>query len=343
MKFKLVIYTSLTIIRFLLGLVTYWEIIEFKHYVLFIHPPILLLSYFVIYKGVKERYKIFVLAALVVDLVLPLYGIINIVLFSFFYILFSKFTVRADSDVYDWSTSNPEIKEFIEAKHILIEKDLNKSLEEEMHESLQVRAYIDILETDDIPLKLSVIEKLSSQVGSRSVFLLTMALDDDDYEIRYFANNALNKIEESLMRKIEDEDKNLKNSSNDYKNYNSRGNSYLHLYSSGLLNTESKKHFLELAHNDYLVSLQLMPAQHDIILKIVQIHLLTENYEGVLDIIDSANVNEKQAVARLQFYRMEANFYLKRFNQVQEDANKIKQSGSENKIISDLSKWWASG
>lgn len=282
-------------------------------------------------------------AFLVIDIFLPVFGFISIGLFLLLEPLYKKIYKNSDIDVYDIPMGEESFNEYTTEKRVLIKGLSSELIEDELYENYQIQPYLDIFNQEDLDLKLNAIEKLSRSSSNESVQILKKGLDDLSYEVRYFANNALDKIEKSMFSKIDIAADNIKRFPNDFHNYNTRGQLYLDTYFLGILDASLKDFFLERSLYDFIFSLQVNPKQSHLYLKITQIYLQQEDFSKVLGIADQALENDlsDEDRAKVRFYRAEANYNLKNYDKVPEDCESSKKVGLLYKKVKESSDWWS--
>lgn len=279
----------------------------------------------------------------IIDIFLPVFGFTAISIFLFLGPLYKKIYKNSEIDVYDIPMGEENFNDYTTEKRVLIRGISEDRIEDELYENYQIQPYLDIFNQDDLDLKLNAIEKLSRAFTSESVQILKKGLDDSSYEVRYFANNALEKIEKKMFSKIDIASDNIKRFPNDFHNYNNRGQLYLDTYFLGILDNSLKVFFLERSLYDFIFSLQVNPKQSHLYLKITQIYLQQEDFSKVLDIADQALENElsNEDRAKIKFYRAEANYNLKNYDLIPNDCESSKEVGILYEKVKESSDWWS--
>ncbi len=280
---------------------------------------------------------------LVIDIFLPVFGFISIGLFLLLGPLYNRIYKNSEIDVYDIPMGEENFNDYTTEKRVLIKGVSDEKIEDELYENYQIQPYLDIFNQEDLDLKLNAIEKLSRSFTKESVQILKKGLDDISYEVRYFANNALDKIEKKMFSKIDIAAENIKRFPNDFHNYNTRGQLYLDTYFLGILDNSLKGFFLEKSLYDFIFSLQVNTKQSHLYLKITQIYLQQEDFTKVLDIADQALENElsEEDRAKIRFYRAEANYNLKNYDKIPEDCESSKAVGLLYEKVKESSDWWS--
>ncbi|MFT6068194.1 MAG: glutaredoxin-related protein [Bacteriovoracaceae bacterium] len=317
------------------------KFIDTDLFLYFLNPASSILCGWVIYK--RSAKAVNCAAFLVIDIFLPVFGFIAIGIFLLLEPLYNRIYKNSEIDVYDIPLGEENFNDYTTEKRVLIKGVSEEKIEDELYENYQIQPYLDIFNQEDLDLKLNAIEKLSRSFSNESVQILKKGLDDPSYEVRYFANNALDKIEKKMFSKIDIAADNIKRFPNDYHNYNTRGQLYLDTYFLGILDNSLKDFFLERSLYDFIFSLQVNPKQSHLYLKITQIYLQQEDFNKVLDIADQALENElsEEDRAKIQFYRAEANYNLKNYEKIPEDCESSKKVGILYEKVKESSDWWS--
>tara|TARA_Y100000590_G_scaffold281237_2_gene316125 strand:- start:8672 stop:9709 length:1038 start_codon:yes stop_codon:yes gene_type:complete len=298
------------------------------------------ISYFI---NKKYRKPLVAVSFFVLDCFLPIFGFVSMCIFIALGPLYRKIYQDSKIDVYDIPMGEETFNEYAFQKRILIQGENEEAVDDELYENFQIQPYLDVFNEEDLDLKLNAIEKLSRSLTSESVEILKKALDDPSYEVRYFANSALEKIEKKMFSKIDVASENIKRFPDEHHNYNNRGQLYLDSYFLGFLDSSIKEFFLEKSLYDFIFSLQLKPGQSKLYLKITQIYLQQKDFEKVLEIADQALENElsMEDRAKIRFYRAEANYNLKEFQKISEDCDSVNEVGILYSKVRESSDWWA--
>lgn len=290
----------------------------------------------------NEDQKVGPLSILVLDILIPVFAIVAIGTFFLLSPVYKMLYKDHKIDVYDLPLGESNYKEYSEEKKILIGQKNKKTKEEKIHELLTIEPYVDILEGNNLNKKISAIEKLSNIVTKESVEILKRALGDELYEVRYFSQYALEKIEKNLMDKIDIFSDEIERHPGDYVLFNQRGAIYLDCFQICLFDEVLGRDFLQKSLYDFLFSLQINPEQSYLYVKIVQIHLQLEDYDEVVSIVNSALRSDLSKDDRLKviFFRAEANFHLRKFKQVQNDC-KLMENNFDYQKIKESSDYWS--
>ena len=317
------------------------QAIEFDSYLLFWSPTVILPFYLLLYYYLDRAYRYEILALLLFELILPVFGVVFLSIFMVLYPLI-KFISRKDLSMSDGFSEDSSSKRYINERETVCK---DNQLNHQLMDQIQIEPFIDILQSNDLDLKLNVIEKLSRMDSETRIQLLVKALNDSDYHIRYFANNALGKIEERMMSSVEEVSEQIQHNPAEYQLYNRRAEVYLKIFYLGLLDRETAGLFLGRALEDYYYSLKLRPSQKECYLQIISINNRRECYQETLILIDTAKrlkMDDQDFLARLLFYQAEAYFHLKRFNQLREITDQITQIKTSVEKVRQISSWWSS-
>lgn len=288
----------------------------------------------------RDRLKsLFVLA---LDTFLPIVGFLCIFLFSLLRPLYRLLYRRNEIDVYDIPFGDENYEVYDHNKKIELQaKSLD--LDEEIHEHLEILPFREILDGTNRDLKISAIDKLSRLESRESIKVLKEALLEDEYEVRYFANNALGKIEKRLLEKIETLSEEIRLQGELTQSLNSRGGLYLDIYMLDILDSEMGKLFLERALNDFLLSLSMDASQKEIFSKIVQTNLFLKEYQEVIQFSKDALKFELSSTQKcgILFYMAEAYYELGLYHELSESCKEIKNLNPKYEKINQVANWWA--
>lgn len=219
---------------------------------------------------------------------------------------------------------------------------LNERREARLQEALAIEPYIDIIEGHDLELKVNAIGKLSHMRTKDSIALLKRALDDADYEVRYFATNSLTLLEKQIIREIEAHDGNIERDPSDHQHYTLRGLAHLNLFYLELMDRSIGLVFLEKALNDFFYSLQLNSAQSYLYVKILEIATHQRDFERVLSV--ASDLKEIQfppeEKVKIDFYVAEALYMTEDFPALLEMARKLHRSPDKAPLMTESLAFW---
>jgi hypothetical protein len=178
---------------------------------------------------------------------------------------------------------------------------------------------IDIFLGSNTDLKISACIKLSQFTNESSVKLLKLALQDQEYEVRYMANNALGSIEKKLIDKVDLLTENINKFPNISGNYKERAFTYISIYQLNILEETIGELFLRRALDDLMYLLKSSPEAHHTYLTIIQVFTYLNMNDEVIDLADEAlkqpDLNEEH-LSKLLFFKAEALYNKKDFNNV---------------------------
>lgn len=276
--------------------------------------------------------KLFFMLALLLSLVYPVGGLI-----AAYTIFFCKYLIPAKD-----STSMHE--------DILIETELYENTEVDdytapvseedfIRDSLDIESFSDIMHSDNVFLKRSVIEKLSRKDTREAVLLISDALKDDDIEIRFYASSALKKIEENFQSRILALKEKI-NQMPDSAETNLRLSiEYFKFCRSGLLDQTSRHFYLERADRAIRQALAQTDDNIDVLLQAGKVLLDMGNAEEALLFFDNAH-NLDQNNWQILIWRCEAYFRIQQFDRIKEDCERIEQLNSPWDSVRNITKYW---
>lgn len=285
------------------------------------------------------------LSIFLLDVSLPVVGLASLTIGHLFFIIMKPWYKTYFKDEQDLPFGEKLFSEYTENQNSMLSNSFEGFSKKELYRRLKLTPYIDCLNSNDKELKIAIIEKLNKLRSRDAVKLLEKAKFDNFYEVKYFANNALEEIEKIILEEIEVLSDEVEKSPTDVSNYNRRALLYLDIYDLGILDKETARFFLERSLYDYIFSLQLNPSQSYLYVKIVQIYLIFQNYENVISITNKALETslDEDDKTKILFYRAEAYFYLKEYDKVVKDCNVVKQNKMGFSKIDDVANWWCRG
>jgi hypothetical protein len=298
----------------------YLGLFEFESILVFGANPITALllahTYYRVTQQAVPAYALFLM-----DTLVPVYGFLAITIFSILLPIIGRFHTEEEEDDDEFPLGVEHYERFTLEKRVRIEKMKKSEVENMLHDSFKIQPYMDIFDGRDILLKLNAVDKLGKLPRKGSITLLKHVLNDPDYEVRYFANNTIDKIEKNLLNELQALSENIKIRPNDHTNYNIRGSSYLHIYKLGILDQKTNEFFLEKALADFLFSIQLKGKQSNIYAKIAEAYSLGHNYEKLMEITNEAlKMNlEPGDKTRILYFRSESEFKKSKYHHVLDD------------------------
>ena len=308
-------------------------------FVFILNPISSLLLAYILLKRRVSRDKIFFICS--ADIFVPLFGFLCIGLFYLLTPVFKLVYQEHSIDVYDMPLGEEEFERYSTVKKILLNHD-NHQIDEKVFNTLELQPYMDIFDGEDLAKKVNAIEKLTELADSGSIKVLKKCLDGKDYEVRYFSNNALGKIEQNMMSRIESAKENVERHPMDNVAYNMRAMSYFDAYSLGIIDSSMEIHFLECALMDYLTSLSLNADQSYLYVRITQIYLKLNRYDDLISVAKMAletDIKEEDRI-KVKFYLAEASFYIGDYESVKSLCSEVDKYGSQFELIRSSVQWW---
>ena len=296
-------------------------------YILFITPVFSVSYYYLLKQFIRN--KTWRLSLVVLDLCLPFYGVLSVFLIAFLNIFFKRSNNDAPED-------NFYLKDF-ESSILQIQNNLlsQKSSKADTDVS-RLEPYLDIFNGNNTDLKIDACIKLSYAKDKSSIELLKIALQDEQYDVRYMANNALDKIEKKFMLELEQVSGLITKHPLITDNYLLRSEIYSQLASSGILDETVTDYFLNKALSDLNYVLAYHPKNHFVYLKLAYIFTQQNKYEELLAITNKAlqlevDDNEKN---KILFFAAEAAFALRDFGLLQQFISQLNlKKVKYNKIL----------
>lgn len=257
--------------------------------------------------------------------------------------LFLRFSAKDSKSSYRLPFGEEHYRQFMKYRENEVTHDstlLRKN--ESLHEALQIEPYLDIIEGKDLDLKINAIGKLSVMRTRESIALLKLALNDEEYEVRYFATNSLTLLEKALIREIESHDQNIERYPADYQNYSLRGLAHLNMFYLGIIERSIAVVFLEKALNDFFYSLQLESSQHYLYVKILEVSTHQREFERVLSIAeDLASIAFLPPErVKIDFYIAEALYETGDFVKLEEVSKRLDVSAYKLPLMFDTLEYW---
>jgi hypothetical protein len=279
----------------------------------------------------------------VIEVFAPVFATLALGMFYFLLPIVRKIGGDDDETSYRLPFGEEHYQKFITTRQEQVAFEAPQLDEEgQLHDSFQIEPFLDILEGHDLELKINAIGKLSAVRTRESITLLRHALNDGDYEVKYFANNSLALMEQSLVTEIEALSLKIERYPWDHTNLTKRGLGYLHMYYLGIIEKAIGTSFLARAMADFRASLVLEPGQEYLKVKVLEIHTHAGEFARVLELtddIDSAFAGVEERV-KAKFYRAEALFRTGQYEQLPRLSQEIRQSGVEVPLMTDVVDLW---
>lgn len=299
----------------------------------------ILMTYYFSGKG-KDNFITYICTF--IDLVLSFYGTLALIMFTFLYFLLRKSYEGTERDIYSDVYQDKNLLRKLRIKETMVRGEERRSEQRKMLDRLVITPYVDIFADRNLQMKISAVEKLSQEETRESVTVLKKAIKSPDYEVRYFANSVLEKIQDTSMKSIKSLENQIKRNPLDADIYLERGNVYLNLVYIGILDESMREFFLKKAFNDYFLVYQLSGGQRSVWERIARLFREKKDCEGVLEVVNRALSVEadREERAKLLFTRAEANFSLRRFGKVVEDCALVAESDLKYEKIVFSVNWW---
>tara|TARA_R110002072_G_scaffold1989_5_gene16653 strand:- start:109756 stop:110772 length:1017 start_codon:yes stop_codon:yes gene_type:complete len=258
----------------------------------------------------KRKSEWSVLSIFILDVFFPLIGIVIFVLFILLRSLYSLVFRSKYLEYDELPVGESHYENFVEDSDakILIENRI--SIDNSMKDKFEERPYYEILHGDDKKVKISTIDILKDLKNRQAIGILQKFLDDDFYEVRYFANNTLESIEKSFYDYIESMNHQISKNSSSAELFVERGFAFLDLCESNILDKESQKFFYEKSLYDFIFALALDPQNERAYIKVVHIYLCLEDDENVIEMCDRVLKMDVSAKCKdkIRYYMMESYF-----------------------------------
>lgn len=307
--------------------------LSFVLYALIVSPLFSVLFYYLLKQFIRN--KTWRVCLVVVDLCLPFYGVLSVFMIAFLSLFFRR-------SISDASDSNFYLKDF-ETSILKIQNNLISGASSIASEDVSmIEPYLDIFNGKNDDLKIDACIKLSYAKDKSSITLLKIALYDNEYDVRYMANNALGKIEKTFMLELEQVSNLIIKHPLVTDNYLLRAEIYSQLASSGILDETVAEYFLKKALDDLNYVLLNHPENHFVYLKLAYIFTQLKKYEELLTLTNKALLldvedNEKN---KLLFFAAEAAFALRDFILLQDFISQVNlKKVKYNKILVSTLFW----
>ena len=246
-------------------------------------PLISVFVLLVFYKGGVEKSRMVLVFLL--DLFLPIIGMLSVLVFYIFSrkVSDSEFEGFIVDTFFEKSYRDYSLE--IDGKIASINQKIVEKWEKL---PTDLASYGEIFMSGNNQLKLSAIERLSRTTSKESVTLLKMALKDPSYEVSYFANGALDKIEKRFIDHIHDISKSISLYPHSSDLLFDRATAYLKFYKYDLLDGLTSQRFLEKSLYDFLSSIQLNTTSVESYYRVIEIYYLKGQYQLVLSFFEKA-------------------------------------------------------
>ena len=303
LKLLLVLTVSIKLFlsyKFLLGEISFYLFA-------FVVTPLFSLAFYYLLKQFI-RNKTWRLCFVVMDFCLPFYGVLSVFLLAFLNLFFKRSDGLEEKENFylqDFESNILHIQ-----NKILSEKTIKPDTD-----VIKIEPYLDIFNGKNADLKIDACIKLSYAKDKDSIELLKIALQDEQYDVRYMANNALDKIEKKFMLELEQVSELIVKHPLITENYILRSEIFSQLASSGILDETVTDYFLNKALLDLNYVLSYHPENHFVYLKLAYILTQQKKYDDLLELTKNALAlsvedNEKN---KILFFAAEAAYALRDF------------------------------
>jgi len=327
---KLVIYYLL-----LVGVLT-------PNWFLFIFNPLSAfgLAFFVKRNQENELYPVLIF---IIDTFTPIMGFLGILIFISLKPVVEFIRVDDEEDEIFLPLGEETYKRFESEKRGSLNNQTIRDRKERLLENYNVEPLSEVIFGDyELPLKINAIDRLSQISNRESIRLLKHSLEVSDYEIRYFANGALEKLEKKFFEKIEEVSDRILEYPENTKLYNKRADLYLEVHRLGLLDKSIEVVYLERALIDYMTSLSLDGTESYLYTRIIEVNLRLQRLDDLLELAKIAlgsNINDKDK-GKILFYQAEANFIAGNFSAAKECCSKVEELKVDDSLIKASLGWW---
>lgn len=304
------------------------------------------LTIFITYNVFKQiiKYKAWILAIIIIDTALPIIGFFAIAIFVALSPIYKMVYNKAyrDEIVDNTHDLDSHFQKYIQLQNARIQKVDLSSMQDKLLDSIQIQPYIDILLGHDTDMKISACIKLSQFQTFQTVYLLKMALQDKEYEVRYMANNALTGIEKKLIDKIDILTDNINKFPHLYTYYKERAYTYLTIYKLNILDNYIGKMFLERALNDLRVVISNEPDNFNTYTSIAEVYTHLDMNDEVITLVNKSLLLDisGEHKTKLLYYRCEAYFKQKRFDLIVQDSLNLDSKYMDFKKIKESVIFW---
>jgi tetratricopeptide (TPR) repeat protein len=201
-----------------------------------------------------------------------------------------------------------------------------------------IEPYIDILGSEDLELKRSVISKLLKREDKTAVTLLREAQKDEHFEIRFLSANAMSGMEKKLADEGTAMDE-LSQTQPSVDVFNRLGNIYFDHYYLGLVAVESQGVYLDKAIEAYGRSLKLDPEQDGVYLMIARVHIAMSRWQNALEILDRLIKKSPQS-PNFRIWRAEVAFNQRDFKALHHELDQLKSIGGLSYQLEETVAGW---
>ncbi|MCF8059040.1 MAG: HEAT repeat domain-containing protein [Bacteriovoracaceae bacterium] len=306
-----------------------------------VNPMSSLLLAFMVKKTTESQ--IYPIIVFVIDCFTPVLGFLGLFIFYGLKPMMAFISVEDGEEDFYLPLGEQSYKRFEIQKKVELDNTTIQHRKTMVFERYNVEPLLEILLGDyELALKINAIEKLSNISNRSAISLLQKALEQEDYEVRYFANGALQKIEQKFLDEIDHFSDRIMEYPEKPSYYTERGNKFLEVHRLGLLDQSIENIFLEKALVDFMTSLSLDSGQSYLYTRIIEVNLRLGN---LTDLVTLANIAMKSNIlesekAKILFYQAEACFQLGDYRSSQEYCKQSADLPQEFNLIKNCLSWW---
>ncbi|MFQ5646207.1 MAG: hypothetical protein ACE5GM_04695 [bacterium] len=222
-------------------------------------------------------------------------------------------------------------------KDILLEKSkLKANLPTEKGE---LSPYIEILQGNDIDLKLSVIDKLSLDTDPKRVAMLKTALNDSNSEVKFTAAAGLRKLEDRFNIRIAELKKECRYMVTNDHSYAELGTTYDNYSYCGILDSETSRYYKELAIESFTRAISINPFAEDYYKNLGRLLLRTDNIEKAIDVLENGlKINHDSL--KIKTWLIEYYYKQENFEKLVTLSREIKLEELPSQQLKDVVTWW---
>ncbi len=164
-------------------------------------------------------------------------------------------------------------------------------------DELSIEPVLDILAGDDEDLKRGALNMLGRMGTSKAVRLLKRCLTDPSPDVRFYAHSTLTKLDETYVARIKEARQRVKDGGeHPAHNLLELGKAYTAYAYSGLLEEETRNHYLTLARSAYDDGLKKGPSDPDLLMQLGRIRMETGDLRGAAECFERGLKTEQTRV-----------------------------------------------
>lgn len=216
------------------------------------------------------------------------------------------------------------------------------SQKQKIKDAINFLPLVDILEGNDLALKRSAIDKLSSLSNPDSIRTLKKYKDDESSEVRFFVTSAILRIKKDFEEEIEYAKKQIQKNPDEIGLKLAVSNLYLRFYHSHLLEDHDAEPLLNNAAFQLESALKIDPKNKTVLQKLLECYRIQNNDNEVLNTaqklvnLDAINLNEYNLIEIQTLYRK------RNFSKITPKLKELDKA-TLDKQWSAFSSWWTAG